>query len=57
MLAIGDNLNDLSLIENAGIGVAVNNAYPEIKEVAKFTTKAPVEEGAFAEAIYKFVKF
>ena len=57
ILAIGDNLNDLSLIKNAGIGVAVNNAYSELKDVAKFTTKAPVEKGAFAEAIYKFVEF
>lgn len=57
ILAIGDNLNDLSLIQNAGIGVAVNNAYAELKQVAKFTTKAPVEDGAFAEAVYKFVEF
>lgn len=57
ILAIGDNLNDLSLVRNAGIGVAVKNAYPELKNVAEFTTKAPVEKGAFAEAVYKFVKF
>ena len=57
ILAIGDNLNDLSLVKNVGIGVAVENAYPELKQVAKFTTKAPVEQGAFAEAVYKYVKF
>ena len=57
VLAVGDNLNDLSLIKNSGVGVAVGNAYQELKEVAKFTTKAPVEKGAFAEAVYKFVDF
>ena len=57
ILAIGDNLNDLNLVKNAGIGVAVNNAYIELKNIAKYTTNTPVEKGAFAEAIYKFVKF
>lgn len=57
ILAVGDNLNDLSLVKNVGVGVAVENAYPELKQVAKYTTKAPVEKGAFAEAVFKFVKF
>ena len=57
ILAIGDNLNDLNMLKNAGIGVAVNNAYSELKEIANFTTNASVEKGAFAEAIYKFIKF
>ena len=57
ILAVGDNLNDLSLVQNAGVGVAVGNAYSELKQVAKFTTKAPVEKGAFAEAVYKFIDF
>lgn len=57
ILAIGDNLNDITMVKNAGIGVAVNNAYSELKDVAKYTTNAPVEKGAFAEAIYKFIKF
>lgn len=57
ILAIGDNLNDLELVQNAGIGVAVANAYEELKKVATYTTKAPVKQGAFAEAIYKYVDF
>lgn len=57
ILAIGDNLNDVSMVKNAGIGVAVNNAYSELKQVAKYTTNAPVEKGAFAEAIYKFINY
>lgn len=57
ILAIGDNLNDLDMVENAGIGIAVNNAYSELKKVANYTTEKNVEQGGFAEAIYKFIKF
>lgn len=57
ILAVGDNLNDLSLLKNAGVGIAVNNAYSELKQIANYTTKNPVEKGGFAEAVYKFVKF
>lgn len=57
MLTIGDNLNDFDMIRNAGVGVAVANAYDELKQVANYTTQNPVEKGGFAEAIYKFVKF
>lgn len=57
VLAIGDNLNDLDMVENAGVGIAVNNAYSELKQVAKYTTTNPVDKGGFAEAIYKFIKF
>ena len=45
------------MLKNAGVGVAVNNAYSELKEIANFTTATSVEKGAFAEAIYKFIKF
>jgi len=57
ILAIGDNLNDLEMIKESGIGVAVANAYDEIKKVANYTTINPVDKGGFAEAIYKFVEF
>lgn len=57
ILAIGDNLNDLDMIEKCGIGIALNNAYPKLKQIADYTTEKPVEQGGFAEAIYKFIKF
>lgn len=57
ILAIGDNLNDLDMVEKAGIGIALNNAYPTLKQVANYTTTKTVEQGGFAEAIYKFIKF
>ena len=57
MMAIGDNLNDLDMVKDTGIGVAVANAYDELKQVAKYTTVNPVEKGGFAEAVYKFIEF
>ena len=57
MLTIGDNINDLDMVKNAGVGVAVANAYDELKQVANYTTINPVEKGGFAEAVYKFVEF
>ena len=57
IMAVGDNLNDLDMVKNSGVGVAVANAYSELKAVAKYTTKNPVELGGFAEAVYKFVEF
>ncbi len=56
VMAIGDNLNDIDMVKNSGIGVAVANAYSELKSVAKYTTKNNVSEGGFAEAVYKFIE-
>lgn len=55
VLSIGDNINDIPMFEASGVGVAVNNAYDEVKEVASFTTSQSAENGGFAEAIYKFI--
>lgn len=54
MLAIGDGLNDLSMIEFAGIGVAMGNANDKLKEKADYITKSNDEDG-FSYAIEKFV--
>ena len=55
MMAIGDNMNDYEMIKHSGIGIAVANSYDELKQVAKYTTKNNVENGGFAEAVYKFL--
>ncbi len=34
IMAIGDNINDKMMIENAGLGVAMGNSAPYIKEIA-----------------------
>jgi len=55
IMAIGDNINDISMVQEAGIGVAVANAYDSLKQIATYTTARTVEEGGFAEAIEKYI--
>lgn len=45
VMSIGDNGNDLSMIEYAGCGVAMGNAIPEVKAVADFETLTNNEDG------------
>lgn len=45
MICCGDGFNDLSMIEYAGLGVAMENAQPIIKESADFITKSNDEDG------------
>lgn len=54
VMAVGDSLNDIKMIEKAGIGVAMGNAQAKIKEVADFTTDTNNADGV-AKAIEKFV--
>lgn len=54
VMAIGDSLNDFTMIKNAGIGVAMGNAQQEIKEIADCTTFSNNEDGV-AKAIERFV--
>ena len=53
--AIGDNLNDESMIRNAGTGVAMGNAVPAIKELAQVETKTNNENGV-AYILHKFIE-
>ena len=57
IMAIGDNLNDVDMVKKSGVGVAVANAYSELKDVAKYVTHNDVSAGGFAEAVYKFITF
>lgn len=52
-VAIGDNLNDLSMIQAAGVGVAVGNAVQTLKDQADFVSVTN-DEGAVAQVIEKF---
>jgi Cof subfamily protein (haloacid dehalogenase superfamily) len=54
-MAIGDNYNDVSMLEIAGFPVAMGNAVDEIKEMAAFVTKENDESGV-AFAIQKFLE-
>ena len=45
IMCIGDSNNDLSMIEHAGIGVAVANAKPAVRAAAKLVTVSNDEDG------------
>lgn len=53
VIAIGDNLNDLEMIEQAGWGVAVDNAHQELKGVADYVSRSNIDDGV-AEVIERF---
>ena len=50
----GDNTNDIEMLEWAGLGVAVANAVPELKNRADYVAEARRSFGV-AEAVKKFV--
>ncbi len=53
-VAIGDQCNDISMIERAGVGVAVQNADERLKERADYICACTNEEDAVAEVIEKY---
>ena len=55
VMTCGDEANDRSMIEWAGLGVAMQNAVPEVKEVAEVVTSMTNDEDAVAWAIRKYV--
>lgn len=45
IMAIGDNLNDLEMIQLSGFGIAVGNAIPELKKYANWITATNDNDG------------
>lgn len=45
MICCGDGYNDLSMIEYAGLGVAMENAQPIVKEKADYITRSNDDDG------------
>ncbi len=52
-MAFGDDLNDIPMLEEAGIGVAMGNAYDEVKKAADYITDDCNCDGV-ANAIIRF---
>lgn len=48
IIACGDGFNDLSMIRYAGLGVAMANAQPQVKEAADYITLSNDEDGVAA---------
>ncbi len=53
VVAVGDWLNDLPMLETAGMAVAMGNAHPDVKAVADYVTLSAAEDG-LAHAIRRF---
>ncbi len=54
VIAIGDNENDISMIEYAGLGVAMGNGVDEIKSASDLVTSTNDEDGV-AKILEKYV--
>lgn len=54
IVAIGDNQNDLEMIQNAGLGIIMGNSALASKKLNKIITKSNDENGV-AEAINKYI--
>ena len=53
MVAMGDGYNDLSMIEFAGLGIAMGNACDQVKQAADFVSLDNDHDGV-AHAIEKY---
>ncbi len=53
IIAIGDNINDKEMIENAKVGIAMGQSTPVITEIADFVTTNNNEDGV-AKALEKY---
>ncbi|MGG3914057.1 Cof-type HAD-IIB family hydrolase [Rossellomorea vietnamensis] len=55
VMAVGDSMNDIAMIREAGFGVAMGNAQEAVKEAADWVTGINTEHGV-AQAIDKVLK-
>ncbi len=55
VVAVGDERNDIPMIEMAGIGCAMANAHPDAKKVADYITVNNNDHSGVAEIIYKYI--
>ncbi len=54
VIAIGDNINDKQMVQNAGLGVMMGNSAPYIKEIADIVVADNDNDGV-AEVINKYI--
>nr|WP_274380139.1 Cof-type HAD-IIB family hydrolase [Lederbergia galactosidilytica] len=53
VITFGNNLNDIPLVSEADIGIAVLNAHPELKRVSTFVLEKTNQEDAIADYLEK----
>lgn len=54
VMTLGDGLNDITMLQMAGLSVAMENAAPEVRAAAKYVTGSCDESGV-AQAIHRFI--
>lgn len=54
VVAIGDNMNDKEMVENAGLGIVMGNSNPQMKELANVVVSDNNSEGV-CEAIEEYI--
>ncbi len=55
IMAFGDGLNDITMLKTAGIGIAMENAHPLVKEAADCITESCDRDGV-AEAVEELLQ-
>jgi Cof subfamily protein (haloacid dehalogenase superfamily) len=51
VMAIGDAANDVAMLEVAGVGIAMDNAHPRVKEVADWVAPSNNDHGVHAALV------
>ena len=54
MMAFGDGENDIEMLKEVGLGIAMENAFAHVKEIADDVTSSNEEDG-IAVAIKKYI--
>ncbi|MBN2540598.1 MAG: HAD family phosphatase [Bacilli bacterium] len=54
VIAVGDQENDISMLQVAGVGIAMGNASDTVKQAANFVTKS-IDENGFSVAVERFL--
>ena len=55
-IAVGDNENDISMLEVAGLACCPSNSIDEVKKIADYVSPCNNNEGAIADIIYRYIK-
>ena len=55
ILYIEYNYNDIDLLKNVGVSIAIANAYEPVMKVFTHITKNSANNGGFAEIVYLFM--
>ncbi len=56
IVAFGDSYNDIELIKNCGVGIAMKNAVTELQKEADFITEDTNEEDGVYRFLVKYIK-